>query len=59
VSTSAGLSLVRGAGGLRPDWGQSAPGVYKSSVVILNGEVFAAGTNGVLRTFVIPGHSVY
>ena len=59
AATSAGLSLVRGVGGTRVDWNFDDSDTFSSPVIILNGEVFAAGTDGVLRAFVIPGNSVY
>lgn len=59
VATSAGLSLLRGPGGTRVDWHYAKSDTFESPVVILNGEVFAAGTDGVLRAFVIPGNPVY
>ena len=59
VATSAGLSLLRGSGGTRVDWHYAKPNTFVAPVVILNGEVFAAGSDGVLRAFVIPGNDVY
>ena len=59
AATSGGLSLVRGVGGTRVDWNFDKSDTFSSPVVILNGEVFAAGNDGVLRAFVIPGNSVY
>jgi outer membrane protein assembly factor BamB len=58
VATSAGLSLLRGSGGTRVDWHYAKPNTFVAPVVILNGEVFAAGSDGVLRAFVIPGNDV-
>ena len=59
VATSAGLSLLRGSGGTRVDWHYAKPNTFVAPVVILNGEVFAAGSDGALRAFVIPGNGVY
>ena len=41
------------------DWHFAKADTFVAPVVILNGEVFAAGTDGVLRAFVIPGNAVY
>ena len=59
VATSSGLSLLRGSGGTKIDWHYAKADTFVAPVVILNGEVFAAGTDGVLRAFVIPGNAVY
>ncbi len=59
VATSAGLSLLRGSGGTRVDWHYAKADTFVAPVVILNGEVFAAGADEVLRAFVIPGNAVY
>jgi outer membrane protein assembly factor BamB len=60
LATQAGLTLVRGADERATiNWQYAAPSDYKSPVVILNGELFVAGADGSLRTFVLPGNPVY
>jgi outer membrane protein assembly factor BamB len=59
MATTSGLSMWRGAGGARQAWGFSSAGGYASPAVVINGEVLAAGADGVLRTFVLPGNTVY
>jgi outer membrane protein assembly factor BamB len=58
-TTTTGLAMWRGAGGARQIWSHNGTGGYASPALILNGEVLAAGSDGVLRTFVVPGNPVY
>jgi outer membrane protein assembly factor BamB len=60
VTSTSGLRLLAGPFAATSDWVYSGKGIpaFDSPGVLLNGNVFAAGDDGTLRAYTIPGRSI-
>jgi outer membrane protein assembly factor BamB len=57
-SSSGELAMIQGAHYLKINWTYKGTSGYASPGVLLNGDIFALGEDGVLRAFTTPGRSI-
>ena len=60
IASPSGIRLVNGPVNGSTNWSFTGTGVpvFAAPGVLLNGDMFAAGTDGVLRAFSVPGRGI-